>query len=78
MNPAELLKLKSDLKAFEKEHPKFLSFLRYCADRGMGEGTVVDVTLRYPDGTDTHANMRLTEQDAQTLQRLRKVLLPED
>ena len=78
MNPAELFKLKADLKTFEKNHPKFLSFLRYCADRGMGEGTVVDVTLRYPDGASTHANMRLTEQDAEMLQRLRKALLPEE
>lgn len=78
MNPAELLKLKSDLKTFEKEHPKFLSFLRYCADRGMGEGTVVDITLRSPDGESTHANMRLTAQDAEMLQRLRRVLLPEE
>ena len=78
MNPAELFKLKADLKTFEKAHPKFLSFLRYCVDRGMGEGTIVDVTLRYPDGERTHANMRLTEQDAEMLQRLRKALLPEE
>ena len=78
MNPAELFKLNADLKVFEKNHPKFLSFLRSCADRGVGEGTIVDVTLRYPDGESTHANMRLTEQDAEMLQRLRRVLLPEE
>ena len=46
MNPAEFLRLKSDLKTFETDHPKFPAFVRYCADRGMREGTVVEIVLR--------------------------------
>lgn len=68
MNP--LFRLKSDLKTFEKEHPKFHAFLRYAADSGMREGTVIEVTLRQPDGQSTHANLRLTEHDAKTLRHL--------
>ncbi len=78
MNPAELLRLKSDLKAFEKDHPKFPAFVRFCADRGIHEGTVVEIQLRQPDGTATKANLRLNEHDVKTLQRLRQALYPEE
>ena len=78
MNPAELLRLKSDLKTFENDHPKFPAFVRYAADRGLHEGTVVEVVLRQPDGTATKSNMRLNAHDVQTLKRLRQVLYPED
>ena len=78
MNPAELLRLKSDLKTFENDHPKFPAFVRYAADRGLREGTVVEVVLRQPDGTATKSNMRLNEHDVKTLKRLRQVLYPED
>ena len=78
MNPAELLRLKADLKTFEKDHPKFPAFVRYCADRGLREGTVVEITLRQPDGSSTKANLRLNEHDVQALKRLRLALYPED
>ena len=78
MNPAEFLKLKSDLKTFETDHPKFPAFVRYAADRGLHEGTVVEIVLRQPDGTATKANMRLNGHDVKTLQHLRKVLYPDD
>ena len=78
MNPAEFLRLKSDLKTFETDHPKFPAFVRYCADRGLREGTVVEIQLRQPDGTATKANLRLNEHDVQTLKRLRKALYPDE
>ena len=78
MNPAELLRLKSDLKTFENDHPKFPAFVRYCADRGLHEGTVVEIVLRQPDGTATKANLRLNEHDVKTLQRLRQALYPDE
>ena len=78
MNPAELMKLKSDLKIFENDHPKFPAFVRYVADRGLQEGTVVEIVLRQPDGTATKSNMRLNEHDVKTLKRLRYLLYPED
>ena len=78
MNPAELLRLKSDLKTFENDHPKFPAFVRYCGDRGLREGTVVEIVLRQPDGAATKANMRLNEHDVKTLQRLRKALYSDE
>ena len=78
MNPAELFRLKSDLKTFEKDHPKFPAFARYGADKGFQEGTVVEILLRQPDGSATKANLRLNAHDVQTLKRLRQALYPDE
>ena len=64
MNPAELLRLKSDLKTFESDHPKFPAFVRYAADRGLREGTVVEVVLRQPDRKVQTGTLRETIRDA--------------
>ena len=78
MNPAELLRLKSDLNRFEKDHPKFPPFARYAADQCLHTGTVVEIVLHQPDGTATKASLRLNEHDVTTFKRLRQVLYPEE
>ncbi len=74
LNPVEVLRLKAQLKTFQKEHPKFTAFLRYCAEHSLEPGNVLDVTIRTPDGGQTHANLRLSESDAELLKSLRTLL----
>lgn len=56
-----------------KGHPKFLAFLR-AADNAnyLREGTVVDVRLRDTDGHELHSNLRLTCEDVEAIQAMRK------
>lgn len=56
-----------------KGHPKFLAFLR-AADHAnyLREGTVVDVRLRDVDGHELHSNLRLTRDDIEMIQAMRK------
>ena len=77
MNPATLFRLKSELKAFQQEHPKFTAFLRYAAEHGLREGNVLEVTIRQPDGKEVRSNLRLSEDDVRMLQDLRETLKTE-
>lgn len=77
MNPAELFRLKADLKVFREAHPKFTSFLRYGADHCIKAGNVMEITVRQPDGKEVRSNLRLSEQDADMLLRLYEVLKTE-
>ena len=74
MNPAALLRLKADVKAFEAAHPKFTAFLHYAAEHSLYEGNVLEVTVRQPDGKEVHSNLRLREQDVRMLESLRELL----
>ncbi len=74
LNPVELLRLKAQVKTFQADHPKFTAFLRYCAENSLEAGNVLDVTVRTPEGGQTHANLRLSENDAQLLKSLRALL----
>lgn len=77
MNPMELLRLKSDLKTFRSNHPKFAAFLRYSADHCIKAENVVEITVRQPDGRETRSNLRLSEQDAKMICRLYAALRAE-
>lgn len=74
MNFSTLYRLKADWKVFQEAHPKFTAFLSYCAKDGLQEGDVLDITVRKSDGSTTHANCRITNQDAQMLRRLQEAL----
>lgn len=74
MNPAALFRLKGDLKRFQAEHEKFTAFLRYASQHCLQDGSVVEVTVRRPDGGEVHSNLRLTESDVCMLQRLQELM----
>lgn len=63
MNPAKLLTFKKDWEAFAERHPRFVQFIMTIAKNGMGEGSVIDVTVTLPDGRTYQSNMRLTQED---------------
>lgn len=65
MNPAKLLSLKKDWEAFAQRHPRFVQFILAVAQNGMGEGSVIDVTVTLPDGKTYQSNMRLTQEDVE-------------
>ena len=50
MNIEALLKARQAWRTFNNNHPKFYPFLNALFERGIQEGTVVDVTVSYPDG----------------------------
>ncbi len=74
MNPFQLLRLKSALSGFKTAHPKFFSFLRTVTERGLPEGSVVEVRITLPDGKDFVTNLKTTASDAELFGQIGEVL----
>ena len=51
MNPMNFLKYKKLIETFRDNHPKFPLFLK-AASQKIGEGSVVEIKLRDPDGQE--------------------------
>ena len=75
MNIGSLMKLKQAWDTFKENHPKFPAFLNAVSTRGIQEGTVLEVTVKYADGTHIKTNIAVKPEDVdllQTLQNLRQ------
>ena len=47
INPASIMKIMNAKKAFENNHPKFVAFISDVFGRGIEEGTIIEITVRY-------------------------------
>ena len=73
INPIQLLKLKEHFSEFKKAHPKFIPFWRASREL-LQEGTVLEFTVKAPDGQTKQSRIRLTAKDLETLEAIRAAL----
>ncbi len=66
-NPMKLMKLKDTFRMLNREHPKVLPFLRAVKDQALEEGTVMEISVTKPDGTNLTSNIRLTADDVRAI-----------
>lgn len=69
-NPALLFKLLSAKKQLEQTHPKAAAFARSIQAQGIEAGSVIELTITRPDGTQTSTNLRVQPSDLEILQEL--------
>ncbi len=67
INPMELMKLKGRLDLFTQQHPRFPAFLKDIGDHAIMPGTVIEIRATTPDGREYISNIRLTEDDVETI-----------
>ena len=72
-NPADIMKLMGLKNKFESSHPKFVSFIKDVASRGVTEGDILEVTISRADGTKTTANLRVTQDDVDLISELKSL-----
>ena len=72
-NPADIMKLMGMKSRFESSHPKFVSFIKNVASRGISEGDILEVTITRADGEKTTANIRVTADDVELVQDLKNL-----
>lgn len=70
INPALLLKAKAGKAAFMAAHPKFVPFLYAVRDKAMQEGTVIEMSVKTPDGKTLQTNLKLQASDMETYHTL--------
>lgn len=73
MNPMALLGLKNDFDKFKKNHPKFIQFTKAFTKAGLQEGTILECKVIIPDGQELQANIKVTADDLELLEKLKKL-----
>lgn len=71
MNPASLMKMMTLKNKFEKNHPKFLAYLKAVFSRPMEPGTILEVTVTRPGEQPVTANIVVNEEDLELLNELK-------
>lgn len=51
--------------SFKRNHPKFPEFLKYVANKGVTEGTNVEVNVHYPNGQNVKTNVKFKPEDVE-------------
>ena len=72
-NPADIMKLMGMKNRFEASHPKFVSFIKNVASRGVSEGDILEVTITRADGEKTTSNIRITAADVELISELKNL-----
>ncbi len=73
INPMALLGLKSDFDRFQNNHPKFMQFVKAFTKAGIQEGTVMECKVITADGQELQANIRITADDLELLEKLKRL-----
>ena len=74
MDVGALLKAKQAWGQFKDNHPKFEPFLGAVKQRGISEGTVIGIDIKYPDGGTIKTNVKVTESDLELIDLARSML----
>lgn len=74
MNPMAFMQIKSLWDRFENNHPKFPRFLSVVSNNVMKEGTIIEVKVTDPDGTDYTTNLKLTADDMSIIEEFKNSL----
>ncbi|MDE6639501.1 MAG: hypothetical protein K2K63_03125 [Acetatifactor sp.] len=74
MNPASILKLMSAKAQFERNHPKFMAFVKKVFSRSMEEGTILEITVTRPGEEPLTANIKVQQSDLELLAELKEQL----
>jgi hypothetical protein len=60
--------------AFKKNHPEFPKFLAYLHKKGVPEGAVVTINVKYPDGQNVSSDIKVKASDLELLRMLEGLL----
>lgn len=72
-NPIKLMELKNLRNRFAQNHPKFVKFMSDLASSQIEEGTILEVTVKKPDGRTMVSNIKVTASDLEMLQAIKQM-----
>lgn len=73
MNPASIVKLMSAKAQFERNHPKFMAFVKTVFSKSIEEGTVMEITVTRPGEEPVTANIKVQQSDLELLAELKEL-----
>ena len=66
-NPLQLMQMADRLRIFKQQHPKVLEFIQAIGRNNLQPGVVLELRVTDLDGRVSVTNMRLTEEDIETI-----------
>ena len=73
INPASIMKMAAAGKRFEGNHPKFAAFFKAIMTQGVTEGTIIEIKVTKPDGTNLVGNMKVMADDIALLDEIKNM-----
>ena len=73
MNPASIMKLMAAKSQFENAHPGVSGFVKNVISQGLPEGTVLEINVTRPDGSNMATNMKVLPSDIELFNELKNV-----
>lgn len=70
MNPLEMMKIRPLLEKFRMNHPKVPMFLQSAAGK-IQVGSVIELSIKTPDGDTIVTNIRVTQDDIELAEKLK-------
>jgi len=73
MDFGQIFRVKGMIDSFFNNHPKSKTFFDNVKFKGFCEGQEIAVAVRYPDGTEYKAGIRLTKEDLELFNTLKQM-----
>lgn len=73
VNPFQLMQLEQLFETFKHSHPKFPLFFKAAARDALTEGTIVEITVKSPDGKEMCTNLKLNASDLELIQAMKQM-----
>ena len=71
VNPVTFFKMKGLWDQFVANHPKFPLFLQAVASKPLEADTVIEISIRRPNGDTISSNVKLTPSDLELFEQLK-------
>ena len=62
--------LQNQRKTFQKDHPRVFPFFNMLREEGLQEGSIYELKVTLPDGSERVMNFRMNENDIETFRLL--------
>lgn len=73
MNPAAIVQLMQLKKKFDSDHPMFARFLSDIVKNGIPADSVIEISVKCPDGNPITTNMKVNSNDLEMIEALKNL-----
>ena len=73
-NPAMLMKIMSAKNKFDANHPKLKNYFTAIKNKGIKEGSVIELKITNPDDEPMVANIKVKAEDIELLSQLTEMM----
>ena len=74
-NPGAILQLMNIWSRFQNNHPKFPKFLTAVYQKGLKEGSIIEINVTTADGQSLNSNLKLNAEDMELIEQLKHLSL---